>query len=168
MQFSVDARAISGSSRSAQIKAQCQPMLPAIQNVKRQVSGPEDKAIISQKNRRHSETSKEPNRLLNELGESPAISPRMMAIPPTEDYRKPTGMSRAKTWSLDVENSFRYQLAGFQDINEYVGSYGAPEIWPESGFIKCLQSKKTGYFLYFRQHRECEDKYLNRVKIYTR
>jgi hypothetical protein len=92
----------------------------------------------------------------------------------------PVSMTRAKTWSADVENSFRLQLAGFQDLVEYehfmstsplaAGEGGGMRIplWPESGFIKCLQNKKTGFFMYFRPHRECEDKYVNRVKIYTR
>jgi hypothetical protein len=86
---------------------------------------------------------------------------------PSSMKRKPVSMSRAKCWSLEVENSFRFQEAGFSDIEEYVASGNeSPEIWP-SGFVKCLKSKKTGFFLYFRAHRECQDKHLNKVKIYS-
>lgn len=97
----------------------------------------------------------------------------------------PVSMTRAKAWSVEVENSFRLQLAGFQDLAEYEQFVAASSLcavapeggggggllvdrWVESGFIKCLQNKKTGFFMYFRPHRECEDKYVNRVKIYTR
>uniref|UniRef100_A0A7S0SXN5 Meiosis expressed gene 1 protein homolog n=1 Tax=Chromulina nebulosa TaxID=96789 RepID=A0A7S0SXN5_9STRA len=79
---------------------------------------------------------------------------------------KPTGMHRAKSWNSEVENSFRYQLAGYRDRNEYNSFYPLPEYWDESGLIKFLRSKKTGYYMYFRKTRECEDKYLNRVIIY--
>ena len=41
-----------------------------------------------------------------------------------------------------------------------------PAVWPESGFVRCLKARKTGYFLYFRASRECVDKHLNKIKIY--
>jgi hypothetical protein len=103
--------------------------------------------------------------------------------------RQPTGMSRATEWTLDVENAFRFQSAGFRDreviiktciqlwqhfqlsnpisIQEYIAVHGTPDIWEgEGGMIKCLKAKKTGYFLYFRKTRECEDKHLHRIKLY--
>jgi hypothetical protein len=30
--------------------------------------------------------------------------------------RAPTGMKRAKVWTIEVENAFRFQLAGFRDM----------------------------------------------------
>lgn len=79
---------------------------------------------------------------------------------------KPSGMQRAKTWTLEVENAYRYQLAGFKDESEYLVKYPLPEIWSSSGMIKLLTVKDTGYFMYFRQIRECEDKHLNKVKLF--
>ncbi len=75
-------------------------------------------------------------------------------------------MQRAKAWSPEVENAFRYQLAGFRDREEYLQSYEEPELWPEEGLVRCLRAKKTGFFMYFRRTRECEDKHLNRIILY--
>ena len=80
---------------------------------------------------------------------------------------QPTSMTRAKVWSLEVENAFRFQLAGFTDEAEYLDSFPEPEKWESSGMIKVLRAKATGYFMYFRQYRECEDKHLNKVKLYS-
>lgn len=82
------------------------------------------------------------------------------------DGAQPTGMRRAKVWSPEVENAFRFQLAGFRDESEYRSIFGDPELWPEIGLIKCLRAKSNGYFMYFRTHRECQDKHLNKIKIY--
>ena len=40
-----------------------------------------------------------------------------------------------------------------------------PERWP-NGFLKVLRTKKDGFWTYWRDHRECEDKYLRQVKIF--
>ena len=82
--------------------------------------------------------------------------------------RKPISMQRAKHWSIEVENAFRFQLAGFKDEEEYLSLLGnhEPELWDPEGVIKCLRAKKTGYFMYFRRTRECEDKLLNRIILY--
>lgn len=86
----------------------------------------------------------------------------------TTKFLQPKSMTRAKQWSPQVENLFRLQEAGYRDINEYLAAgHPMPEAWSSNNFIKCLKSKKTGYFLYFRQTRECVDKYLNKIKIYT-
>jgi hypothetical protein len=73
---------------------------------------------------------------------------------------------RASAWSVEVENSYRYQLAGFRDETEYLSMFPSPECWEAGGMVKCLRAKKTGYYMYFRQSRECEDKHLNKVKLY--
>ena len=80
---------------------------------------------------------------------------------------KPLSMQRAKVWSLQVENAFRYQLAGYTDESDYYTAYGAPACWSDNMMIKFLIVKLTGYFMYFRNARECEDKHLNKVKLYT-
>ena len=46
-----------------------------------------------------------------------------MLIPtPTLKYkeRKPKSMQRAKQWIYRVENAYRFQSAGFRDIEEYL------------------------------------------------
>lgn len=40
-------------------------------------------------------------------------APAQPAVPPAA--RAPTGMKRAKVWTVEVENAFRFQLAGFRD-----------------------------------------------------
>lgn len=62
----------------------------------------------------------------------------------------PSGMSRAKEWTTEVENAYRFQLAGYKDEREYLEKYDAPQRWESSGFVKCLQAKSTGYYMYFR------------------
>lgn len=77
-------------------------------------------------------------------------------------------MQRAKQWSPEVENAYRFQAAGFRDGVEYAEIHpDGPEVWEETGFVRQLQNKSSGYFMYFRQNRECEDKYLGKTKLYT-
>jgi hypothetical protein len=78
---------------------------------------------------------------------------------------KPKSMLRAKTWTPEVENLFRFQSAGFRDANEYLVQYPEPQTWP-SGFVRVLRDSKTGFFKYFREHREAEDKHLKGIKIF--
>lgn len=81
--------------------------------------------------------------------------------------RKPIKMTRAKQWNYQVENAYRFQAAGFRDIEEYICYFETPELWDEEKqFIKMLRVKATGCFMYFRQTRECEDKYLSKIKLY--
>ena len=81
--------------------------------------------------------------------------------------KAPTKMYRPKKWSPEAENAYRFQAAGFRDQFEYEDTYPQPEVWEETGFVRQLQHKTTGYYMYFRQARECEDKYLGKTKIYT-
>ena len=78
-------------------------------------------------------------------------------------------MKRATLWSIDVENTFRFQAAGWRDENEYLSDSNneSPDLF-EDPFpcVKMLKSKKTGFFMYFRSTRECEDKHLGKIKIY--
>ena len=80
-------------------------------------------------------------------------------------------MSRAKEWTPEVENAFRLSEAGYRGVPEILAmGLSEPERWP-NGFIRKLQTKhsvESGSMslLYFRQHPECERKYLNRVKLY--
>lgn len=40
----------------------------------------------------------------------------------------PVSMRRAKVWTVDVENAYRFQLAGFQNESEYLSKYPRPGI----------------------------------------
>merc|ERR1719502_1185857 len=40
---------------------------------------------------------------------------------------KPLSMTRAKQWSPEVEEAYRFQSAGWRDANEYIAKYGEPE-----------------------------------------
>merc|ERR1711892_1077548 len=50
-------------------------------------------------------------------GEGPT-TPRMKGAPAQVELKK-TGMSRAKTWTEEAEENFRFQEAGFLDGREY-------------------------------------------------
>ena len=82
--------------------------------------------------------------------------------------RKPKSMQRAKQWTYRVENAYRFQSAGFRDIEEYLCYFDTiPEVWDEEKqFVKMLRVKATGCYMYFRQTRECEDKHLPKIKLY--
>uniref|UniRef100_A0A8C5PIE6 Meiosis/spermiosis associated 1 n=1 Tax=Leptobrachium leishanense TaxID=445787 RepID=A0A8C5PIE6_9ANUR len=81
---------------------------------------------------------------------------------------KPKSMIRAKLWSDEIENLYRFQTAGYRDEVEYkhVKQVDLVERWPESGFVKKLQ-RKDNTFYYYNKLRECDDKEVHKVKIYA-
>lgn len=92
------------------------------------------------------------------------------------DHRKatPKGVHRAKAWSDAVEIAYRFQIAGWRDVHEFLCNYPneAFDIWP-SGWPKKLplkdaqkkiQAERAWY--YFSQSRECERKHVHKVKVY--
>jgi hypothetical protein len=85
---------------------------------------------------------------------------------------EPIGMTRAKQWSPEVEEAFRLSEAGYRGLAELLAmGLPEPERWPESGFIRKLQTRhsfETGcrVLLYFKRQPECESRFLNRVKLY--
>jgi len=88
---------------------------------------------------------------------------------PKSNDSQPKRMTRASRWSAEVENAFRFQCAGWRSREEYLEEYDEVQMWHESDwgqFVKMLRVKKNANFMYFRQTRECEDKYLNKVKLY--
>jgi hypothetical protein len=91
----------------------------------------------------------------------PATAPVSRAAAPS-----PTGVSRARAWSAQVEVSWRYQRMGWRDSSEYAAALGTPERWRGSGFPACVKAKDTGAFVYFRKDRECPDKFVGTVKLY--
>ncbi|XP_063165173.1 meiosis expressed gene 1 protein homolog isoform X2 [Candoia aspera] len=81
---------------------------------------------------------------------------------------KPKFIQRAKTWSDEVENLYRFQQAGYRDEIEYkqVKHVDVVERWPETGFVKKLQ-RRDNTFYYYDKERECEDKEVHNVKLYA-
>jgi hypothetical protein len=69
---------------------------------------------------------------------------------------QPKSLYRPKSWSTEVENAYRFQLAGYRDELEYKSVRKTESIdrWPETGFVKKLQRKKDGYFYYYNRARE--------------
>ncbi|XP_053114328.1 meiosis expressed gene 1 protein homolog isoform X2 [Hemicordylus capensis] len=81
---------------------------------------------------------------------------------------KPKSIQRAKTWSDEVENLYRFQRAGYRDEIEYkqVKQVDMVERWPETGFVKKLQ-RRDNTFYYYDKERECEDKEVHKVRVYA-
>ncbi|XP_077983456.1 meiosis expressed gene 1 protein homolog [Glandiceps talaboti] len=80
---------------------------------------------------------------------------------------QPKGMCRPKHWSEEVEEAYRFQIAGYRDEMEYTAHTGKPaDRWPDNGYVKKLQ-RKDGYFYYYNRRRECEDKDVHKIKIYS-
>ncbi|XP_029020096.1 meiosis expressed gene 1 protein homolog [Betta splendens] len=81
---------------------------------------------------------------------------------------KPKSMSRAKTWTAEVENLFRFQQAGYRDELEYIQVKQGASIdkWPETGFVKKLQ-RRDNTFYYYSRKRECKDDEVHKVKVYV-
>ncbi|KXJ08376.1 meiosis expressed gene 1 protein homolog [Exaiptasia diaphana] len=79
---------------------------------------------------------------------------------------KPKSVSRPKHWSVEVEEAYRFQIAGYRDAVEYGDiNKTAVERWPHNNYVKKLQ-RKDGYFVYFNKTRECADKDVNKCKMY--
>ncbi|MGH0130313.1 UNVERIFIED_CONTAM: hypothetical protein FKN15_069116 [Acipenser sinensis] len=81
---------------------------------------------------------------------------------------KPKSVSRAKQWTDEVENLYRFQQAGYRDELEYkqVKQVDLVDRWPGTGFVKKLQ-RRDNTFYYYNRKRECEDKEVNKVKMYA-
>jgi len=80
---------------------------------------------------------------------------------------KPKSMSRPKYWSDEVEEAYRFQLAGYRDEREYKSIKKTDaERWPHNGYIKKLE-RQDGSFYYFNRSRECSDKDIPKCKIYA-
>ncbi|XP_052680307.1 meiosis expressed gene 1 protein homolog, partial [Crassostrea angulata] len=61
---------------------------------------------------------------------------------------KPTKMVRATSWSDDVEEAYRFQLAGYRDAQDYaVCKKAETDRWPHNGYIKKL-IRKDGCWYY--------------------
>lgn len=81
---------------------------------------------------------------------------------------QPKSMSRAKHWSDEVEEAYRFQLAGYRDCYEYKHIKGNdPDRWSKNGYVKKLQRKQDKCYYYFNKGRECEEKDINKCKLYV-
>jgi hypothetical protein len=56
------------------------------------------------------------------------INSLQMNQKPQTSNGTPVTMRRAKVWTVDVENAYRFQLAGFQNESEYLSKYPRPGI----------------------------------------
>lgn len=76
-------------------------------------------------------------------------------------------MTRPKVWSEEVEEAYRFQIAGYRDEMEYKAHNQAGDIdrWPETGYVKKLQ-RKDGCYYYYNRRRECPDKEIHKCKLY--
>ena len=84
----------------------------------------------------------------------------------------PKKMQRAKTWSFEIENTFRLQEAGYRDLLELQAcGQPEPEVWPTSRLIKKLRTKLSLgaglVLLYYRERPECGPKDVPKVKLYS-
>ncbi|XP_043570137.1 meiosis expressed gene 1 protein homolog isoform X1 [Chiloscyllium punctatum] len=81
---------------------------------------------------------------------------------------KPKFMSRAKQWTEEIENLYRFQQAGYRDEIEYkqVKQVDGVDRWPDTGYVKKLQ-RRDNTFYYYSRKRECEDKEVQKVKVYA-
>lgn len=71
---------------------------------------------------------------------------------------QPKSLVRPTTWSIEVEDAYRFQLAGYRDEKEYRALRNVDvDRWPQTGFVKKLQRKKDGYFYYYDKGRECKE-----------
>ena len=85
----------------------------------------------------------------------------------------PTRMVRAREWSDEVEEAYRFQEAGYRDEREAL-ALGHPPIerWPDLRLVRKLVTRESlgtaaESKIYFSKRRECEDKDLSKVKLYA-
>jgi len=92
----------------------------------------------------------------------------IMAALAKGDGPQPKSMSRPKQWTEEVEEAYRFQLAGYRDAMEYDHLKGDAGIdrWPHNNFVKKLQ-RRDGYFYYYNKARECPDKEVHKTKMYV-
>nr|UTY79275.1 Meig1 [Sinohyriopsis cumingii] len=84
-----------------------------------------------------------------------------------ESHPQPSKMVRAKEWSDQVEEAYRFQLAGYRDEVEYKSVCKAEATrWPHNGYIKKLM-RKDGNWYYYNKSRECSDKDVPKCKLYV-
>lgn len=81
---------------------------------------------------------------------------------------QPKAMVRPKVWDEEVEEAYRFQLAGYRDAIEYKHVQKTEHIdrWPHNGFVKKLV-RRDGYFYYYNRARECPDKEVHKTKMYS-
>ncbi|KAK6177113.1 hypothetical protein SNE40_015281 [Patella caerulea] len=81
---------------------------------------------------------------------------------------QPKSMMRPTQWSEQVEEAYRFQLAGYRDELEYKKFQKTDNVdrWPHNGYVKKL-TRRDGCFYYYNKTRECPDKEISKTKIYT-
>lgn len=80
---------------------------------------------------------------------------------------QPKSMKRPSQWSDEVEEAYRFQIAGYRDAIEYMEvQKKEADRWPHNGYVKKLV-RRDGCFYYYNKARECPDKEIHKTKIYA-
>ncbi|KAL4217200.1 Meiosis expressed protein 1 protein [Mactra antiquata] len=81
--------------------------------------------------------------------------------------KEPRSMSRAKEWSPQAEEAWRFQIAGYRDEVEYKKTKETEVVrWPHNGYVKKLQ-RRDGNWYYYNKSRELLDKDIPKCKLYA-
>ncbi|XP_067683845.1 meiosis expressed gene 1 protein homolog [Haliotis asinina] len=85
----------------------------------------------------------------------------------TETAPQPKSMMRGKQWNEEVEEAYRFQLAGYRDETEYKTFQKTDHVdrWPHNGYVKKLV-RRDGCFYYYNKDRECPEKDVSKIKLY--
>ena len=71
---------------------------------------------------------------------APSMASAPMSQPAPGPARKPKKCTRAKCWTPEVEQQFRFQQSGWRDAVEYEAANGPMKRWP-NGFVKVTKVK---------------------------
>uniref|UniRef100_A0A3Q3WKK6 Meiosis/spermiogenesis associated 1 n=1 Tax=Mola mola TaxID=94237 RepID=A0A3Q3WKK6_MOLML len=83
-----------------------------------------------------------------------------------DNKSKPQSQNNNKDWTAEVENLFRFQLAGYRDELDYKQVNRGVDRWPDTGSVKKLQHRDNTFY-YYNRKRECQDCDVNKVKVYA-
>lgn len=95
---------------------------------------------------------------------------------------EPKKMTRAKKWTEEVEEAWRFQQAGYRDVVDYLQArQKEPERWegddkrikklevtPKNQKSKSIGSGDDCHFMYFDREPELKKNEIHTVKLYTR
>lgn len=80
---------------------------------------------------------------------------------------EPKSENNASSWSPEVEEAYRFQVAGYRSIEEYMATTGLQvERWQHNNFVKKLKKRGSECWNYFDKERECAEKDIEYVTVY--
>ena len=84
----------------------------------------------------------------------------------TGNPSQPNRRRRCRVSDDEVEQIRRARLAGEIPMPQpNRGNVEPPTLWP-NGFYRCVRVKDNGFFTYWSDKRECEDKHVPRIKVF--